>query len=573
MIQDLEPTFKEFDESAYSIVPSQLLTVSDRYSITSLESTKSLRYFRLSFEASLSTARVYKRNYRNRRLSNGPVSEKDNFNGQSAHPSITNPNPSTSVSGADPVTESISQQSGVDVLTTSIPAEIDETLTRTTGPPTQSPHPDQIDCELRWSQTSRKTPQRESSVSTQWLSAEYVSAASTDTQHSTFANAGPSSIKDFVEGRLRLWIAELASHDNSVPKLQRLVMDFCERISLGNSVKVEAYVLSFRASQNCTKIQYHMTMTAGMAIAVANGQCPIIWIPMENGALLDGGTDWLLCTPLHFAIMANQVEAALLLMGKGADVAALDSFGNSSLHLACRNGWKYIVVALVRHGATIHDADRKGRKPLHVVSNDNDGPEIIRYLVDHGAYLGKVDNDGNSALHLACHNKRFRKIQALLSCRYATMGYDVFLASATMCCLTELIESLLSSPGVELLIDAYQGHAKSMLSRVYGYKYTRFQEDIFSHIVAARGNLRACVITTGDYSLHRLLDHALLDEQDMSERGYQQELLDLWLSAGAQLNVLNNDGDTPVFLAAKHLNHDAIEIILRHPECPSKGLI
>lgn len=57
------------DESAFSIVPSRLSMSTGRTTIRdSVSSYSSMVYRQLSFEDDLFTSRVYKRNYRNRRL-------------------------------------------------------------------------------------------------------------------------------------------------------------------------------------------------------------------------------------------------------------------------------------------------------------------------------------------------------------------------------------------------------------------------------------------------------------------------------------------------------------------------
>ena len=44
-------------------------------------------------------------------------------------------------------------------------------------------------------------------------------------------------------------------------------------------------------------------------------------------------------TPLHLATLTNQVRVARRLVVGGADVESRDRFGNTPLHIACREGY------------------------------------------------------------------------------------------------------------------------------------------------------------------------------------------------------------------------------------------
>lgn len=69
-------------------------------------------------------------------------------------------------------------------------------------------------------------------------------------------------------------------------------------------------------------------------------------------------------TPLHAALAAGHVEAALLLIDAGADVSAPDTRGRTPFHIAAEKGYVPVVKALLARGADAHAVDADDRTPL-----------------------------------------------------------------------------------------------------------------------------------------------------------------------------------------------------------------
>lgn len=69
-------------------------------------------------------------------------------------------------------------------------------------------------------------------------------------------------------------------------------------------------------------------------------------------------------TALHAAIAGRHVEAALLLIGAGADVSIADAGGHTPFHIAAEEGFVEVVKALIARGADAHAVDAEDRTPL-----------------------------------------------------------------------------------------------------------------------------------------------------------------------------------------------------------------
>ena len=92
------------------------------------------------------------------------------------------------------------------------------------------------------------------------------------------------------------------------------------------------------------------------------------------------------------------------LIENGANVNAVDNYGNTPLHIYSRSDDinTSIVGDLLDHGANINATNNEGKTPLHIYAAKKDGGEditIFRYFIEHGARVNAVDNYGQTPLH------------------------------------------------------------------------------------------------------------------------------------------------------------------------------
>lgn len=102
-------------------------------------------------------------------------------------------------------------------------------------------------------------------------------------------------------------------------------------------------------------------------------------------------------TPLHFA---GSVEVAELLMGKGADINAIDDEDITPLCRAIDRNNKKLIEFFIKKGSIINIPDVYGGTPLHrAVYNDNKG--IAELLISCGALINEKDGLGRTPLDCA----------------------------------------------------------------------------------------------------------------------------------------------------------------------------
>jgi uncharacterized protein len=103
--------------------------------------------------------------------------------------------------------------------------------------------------------------------------------------------------------------------------------------------------------------------------------------------------------PLMIACYRGQVDAAKLLVAKGADVNARSPEG-SALQAACYTNNTELTTFLVKKGADIHVSGPDGNNTLmYAVLNQNEA--LVRLLVKKGADLSAKNKDGQTAYSLA----------------------------------------------------------------------------------------------------------------------------------------------------------------------------
>lgn len=110
------------------------------------------------------------------------------------------------------------------------------------------------------------------------------------------------------------------------------------------------------------------------------------------------------CIELYAVESAIHCEASALLIERGAEVNARDTFGQTPLHIAAYVGNAPLVDFLLKKGADANLADRNGRTPLHLAAW-GDHQNVAQLLMARGAQVNRKDIKGLTPLHLAVTRK------------------------------------------------------------------------------------------------------------------------------------------------------------------------
>ncbi|KAJ5657428.1 uncharacterized protein N7484_001077 [Penicillium longicatenatum] len=326
-------------------------------------------------------------------------------------------------------------------------------------------------------------------------------------------------------------------------------------------------------------------------------------------------------TPVLFACKMGNLQIVKALLAEKADLRSVDEDGNTSLHLAAFGGHPEVVGLLLENGADISQRNLREECPLAVASTQT----VMLVMIDKAISNQSLDNNlANQALHEAAE-KGFgevisRYLQGKLCCELqpddqeqtlyhravlgksrnilkelldrGVPGYDAFdkqkrtpIFLAIEKGHSQIVELLLdksagqlaipdSNEDVALLLAAEQGrleggHAKVLerLSEynVAGLNHKNNEGQTPLILAASAGQFEAV-----EYLLEQ---KAQIHEKDSSgctalhraaQKGDSGVVEALLKADGAEKDAQNNDGETPLYIAAYCGNIDAVKILIEY---------
>lgn len=245
--------------------------------------------------------------------------------------------------------------------------------------------------------------------------------------------------------------------------------------------------------------------------------------------LISKGADWYaldasLTTPLHVAAAGNLPSLVMLLSARQA-VDARTINGRTPLQYAAMNNRYEAVQLLVNAGADINGGDNEGKTPLMLAFEHEAGSELIAYLLLQGASPRSRDKQGLDVMHYALQSGASPDMIEYLGSEggFQTAGNDLgltYLHSAMIGNTTDVVRALIA-------------HSRDQINRK-------------------------------DSSGNTPLFYAI--------KNNNRVLADLCIRHGADIQVVNNEGESLVHWAARYGKRDMINhIIDRHGDPLSKN--
>ncbi|KAG1708745.1 hypothetical protein DVH05_022370 [Phytophthora capsici] len=128
-----------------------------------------------------------------------------------------------------------------------------------------------------------------------------------------------------------------------------------------------------------------------------------------NAATRDGG--W---TPLHLAVITEEVEVIKELLSTGAMLDAVDADGQTPLLQACLGGQLQLVRLLLNAGANPSHQNKQAHSPLHYLSAFCRDRQLLRDIIANGADVNAKSMKLNTPMHFAAMNGNEVATQVLL---------------------------------------------------------------------------------------------------------------------------------------------------------------
>ncbi len=255
------------------------------------------------------------------------------------------------------------------------------------------------------------------------------------------------------------------------------------------------------------------------------------------------------CTPLFGVAGAKgelAQEIALILLGNGAHVNAVNFYGCTPLHLSVRYGLQDKVKLLIEHGADVSWPDKDGKTPLHIAAFFKpNNIEQFDLLLQAKADINARDNNRNETPFSVALEHGSHIMVAQLIKHGVDLSKDMF--AAWYYAITTEIDKV---EKVDLLLQAnVDVNVKNRYDKNTPLHYAAEWDssEIVKKFIDHRAELNA-VNHQGETPLMRAA-------YNLCSRGDDHEQIGILTKAGADVTIRNLSGYTALTIAVSRINH------------------
>ncbi|XP_073163935.1 ankyrin repeat domain-containing protein 27 isoform X1 [Lepidochelys kempii] len=301
-------------------------------------------------------------------------------------------------------------------------------------------------------------------------------------------------------------------------------------------------------------------------------------------------------TPLHIAAIYGQASLIDLLVSKGAVVNATDYHGSTPLHLACQKGYQNVTLLLLHYKASTDVQDNNGNTPLHLACTygHEDCVKALVYYDVHSCRLDTGNEKGDTPLHIAARWGYQGIIEVLLQNGANPDIQNRMKETSLQCALNSKILSLMELN--YLTFERGQSASESPVRSPQHSADTFSRGSSVSSLSSASADTRQEVknnykeiekllraVADGDLEMVRYLLEWMeedVEETDEADDTVTPELchplcqcskcepiqkkLARIPANGLGVNVTNQDGFTPLHVAALHGHPELVYLLLKH---------
>ncbi|XP_063924404.1 uncharacterized protein LOC135138368 [Zophobas morio] len=252
-------------------------------------------------------------------------------------------------------------------------------------------------------------------------------------------------------------------------------------------------------------------------------------------------------TLLSVASKKGNTTVAEYLVKCGAEINRADRKGQTPLYAASVTGQEKTVECLVKWGAEINRIDQLGRTPLWAASWYAYN-EIVQFLAKNGAETNTADNENRTPLHAASRNGNESIVECLVK-----YGAEINRAGRM--------------DEIPLYAASWYGHEKTVECIVKcGAEVNRTDEDGRPPLYAASWNghekIAEYLVKCGA-EINRENSNGVTPLYAASENGHEKTVTCL-VKCGAEINRSNKRGGTPLFVAALMGHEKVVECLVKH---------
>ncbi|WP_265035207.1 MULTISPECIES: ankyrin repeat domain-containing protein [unclassified Wolbachia] len=255
---------------------------------------------------------------------------------------------------------------------------------------------------------------------------------------------------------------------------------------------------------------------------------------------------------LHLAAMLNEANAVRFLLNKGVNVNEQNALLHTPLHLAAGAGHEGIVEILIREGNADKDVlDVRNHAAMHYAVN-NKKLEVVKLLSNLGANVN-IAGSGRNAMKLSS-----------LHVAISSSNYD----EKDLC--LDIVRCLINAPNAGVNLQDYENRTPlHYAERLKTVEVLLTREDIDPLIKDDNGKTPFCYAREGNkQDIVEVLVSSKYGEDKNSllhlaaKKGYE-EFLEAILKEGVEVDILNNKGESAIYLAAINRHFNIVKLLLK----------
>ncbi len=255
---------------------------------------------------------------------------------------------------------------------------------------------------------------------------------------------------------------------------------------------------------------------------------------------------------LHLAAMLNEANAVRFLLNKGVNVNEQNALLHTPLHLASGAGHEEIVEILIREGNADKDVlDVRNHAAMHYAVN-NKKLEVVKLLSNLGANVN-IAGSGRNAMKLSS-----------LHVAISSSNYD----EKDLC--LDIVRCLINVPNAGVNLQDYENKTPlHYAERLKTVEVLLTREDIDPLIKDDNGKTPFCYAKEEKKSeiVKALISNRYGVEKNSllhlaAKKGYE-EFLEAILEEGVEVDILNNKGESVIYLAAINRHFNIVKLLLK----------
>ncbi|XP_062923046.1 ankyrin repeat domain-containing protein 27 isoform X2 [Mobula hypostoma] len=335
-----------------------------------------------------------------------------------------------------------------------------------------------------------------------------------------------------------------------------------EHIATGSQAEVETLLSEGEPSEDSVQKMCHPLCFCDSCEKLVSGRMndPSIVTPSSRD---DRGY-----TPLHVAAFCGQPMMIDVLVSKGGVVNATDYHGSTPLHLSCQKGYQNVTLLLLDYKASTEIQDNNGNTALHLacMHGHEDCVKALVYYQLYACNLNMTNDKGDTPLHIAARWGYDGIIQVLLENGANTDVQNKMKETPLHCALNSKVEKLLRAVAdgdVEMVRYLLEWVDEDLEEEDGLVLKPEFCHPLCRCPKCEPAQKKLSSITTNGLSVNSANQDGFTPLHVAALHGHF-ELVSLLLRHGANVNTKNSNNSTPLHLACQHSDLQIVKYLLNY---------